>query len=74
MGDAAFQEKCQKRMKELLNGGTTLLFVSHTTKLVRKMCDHAIWINKGKQIMTGLVDEVCDAYLHSLNLTETGND
>lgn len=69
VGDAAFQEKCQMRMKEMLDGGTTLLFVSHATKQVRKLCDHAIWIDKGKQMMTGEVDEVCDAYLGSLNLT-----
>ncbi len=66
VGDAAFQEKCQKRMQEMLAGGTTLLFVSHTMKTVRELCDHAIWINKGEVQMLGEVNAVCDAYLNSI--------
>ena len=66
VGDAAFQEKCQKRMQEMLAGGTTLLFVSHTMKTVRELCDHALWINKGIVQMQGEAKVVCDAYLKSL--------
>ena len=65
VGDVAFQEKCQERMKEMLSGGTTLLFVSHTMKAVEKICDHALWLNKGNLIMKGEVKQVCDAYLES---------
>lgn len=67
VGDVAFQEKCEKRMQEMLEGGTTLLFVSHTMSAVRKICDHAIWLNKGRMIMTGEVGEVCDAYMKSFD-------
>lgn len=49
-------------MSELLEGGTTLLFVSHNIKTVREVCDHAIWLDKGKMKMSGEVAEVCDAY------------
>lgn len=66
VGDAAFQEKCQKRMQEMLAGGTTLLFVSHTMKTVRELCDHALWINKGIVQMQGEAKVVCDEYLKSL--------
>lgn len=65
VGDVAFQEKCQERMKEMLSGGTTLLFVSHTMKAVEKICDHALWLNKGNLIMKGEVNQVCNAYLDS---------
>ena len=51
VGDAAFQEKCQKRMQEMLAGGTTLLFVSHSIEDVKTLCDHAIWLNKGHVMM-----------------------
>lgn len=68
VGDAAFQEKCQKRMQEMLAGGTTLLFVSHAMKSVLEICDHAIWLNKGEVMMQGEAQEVCDAYLNSLKL------
>lgn len=67
VGDVAFQEKCQRRMQEMLAGGTTLLFVSHSVDTVRALCDHAIWINKGDVMMTGEVNEVCNAYLASFN-------
>ena len=40
VGDAAFQEKCQKRMQEMLAGGTTLLFVSHSIDDVKLLCDY----------------------------------
>ena len=65
VGDVAFQEKCQARMQEMLASGTTLLFVSHTMKTVREICDHAIWLDKGVVKMKGDVNDVCDAYLES---------
>lgn len=65
VGDVAFQDKCQVRMREMLAGGTTLLFVSHDTKTVKKLCDHAIWINKGEVMMKGSSQKVCEAYLRS---------
>lgn len=68
VGDVAFQEKCQKRMQEMLAGGTTLLFVSHTIKTVQKICDHAIWLNKGEVVMQGTADVVCKEYMDSFQL------
>lgn len=65
VGDVAFQEKCQKRMQEMLDGGTTLLYVSHSMETVRQICNHAIWLNKGKVVMSGEVEDVCNAYLKS---------
>lgn len=62
VGDMNFRKKCRERMSELLEGGTTLLFVSHNIKTVREICDHAIWLDKGKMKMSGEVAEVCDAY------------
>lgn len=63
VGDYKFQQKCMKRMRELLDGGTTLLFVSHNTKQVRDLCDHAVWLDHGVVRMLGDVNEVCDAYM-----------
>ena len=67
VGDFKFQEKCKERMREMLNGGTTLLFVSHNIDEVRTMCDHAIWIEHGKTQMMGEINEICDAYINSGN-------
>ena len=63
VGDYAFQQKCEKRMKGMLEGGTTLLFVSHSIDSVRSLCDHALWLDKGNVRLKGEVEEVCDAYM-----------
>ena len=63
VGDVKFREKCAKRMEEMLSGGTTLLYVSHNISEVRRLCDHALWIDKGVQKMQGDVTTVCDAYM-----------
>lgn len=63
VGDYKFQQKCMKRMRELLDGGTTLLFVSHNIEQVRKLCDHAVWLDHGEARMIGEAKEVCDAYM-----------
>ncbi|MGN0360320.1 MAG: ABC transporter ATP-binding protein, partial [Hominisplanchenecus sp.] len=70
VGDFLFRRKCNKRMEEMLSGGTTLLFVSHNIEQVRNLCDHALWLNKGEAVMSGPVQEVCDAYQNMENSTE----
>jgi lipopolysaccharide transport system ATP-binding protein len=66
VGDYAFQQKCEQRMTEMREKGTTLLFVSHSIESVKNVCDHALWIDKGNMKMCGNVDEVCDAYMLEL--------
>lgn len=63
VGDYKFRRKCERRMSEMLEGGTTLLYVSHSIDEVRRLCDHALWIDKGVARMQGEVNEVCDAYM-----------
>ena len=63
VGDFKFRQKCEKRMKEMLSGGTTLLFVSHSIADVKRLCDHALWIDKGVARMAGDVNTVADAYM-----------
>ena len=62
VGDAAFQEKCQKRMSEMMGGGTTVLIVSHSIDQIRSLCSRVIWLDSGKIRMIGMTDEVCGAY------------
>lgn len=65
VGDMDFQEKSRKRMMELMNGGTTVLFVSHNMPQIREMCSRVVWLEHGRMQMTGNVQEVCDAYENS---------
>ncbi len=67
VGDYKFKQKCMKRMEELLSGGTTLLYVSHNTDEVLRLCDHAIWIDKGETRMIGAAKEVCSAYVAEMS-------
>ncbi len=62
VGDASFQEKSRKRMMELMGGGTTVLFVSHSLDQIRQMCNRVIWLEQGRIKMLGKAREVCDAY------------
>lgn len=62
VGDAAFQEKSKKRMLELMGGGTTVLFVSHSMDQIREMCDRVLWLERGEMKMLGDTQSVCDAY------------
>ena len=61
-GDRNFQKKCEARMNELLEGGTTLLFVSHSADAVRRMCRKAMWLDHGEARMVGDVSDVLEAY------------
>ena len=66
VGDFKFRQKCDARMRELLDGGTTLLYVSHSIEEVKNLCDHAVWLDKGVAVMQGESGPVCDAYMSSL--------
>ena len=48
VGDADFQEKSRARMMELMTGGTTVFFVSHSLKQIREMCNKVVWLEHGK--------------------------
>ena len=63
VGDYKFRKKCEKRMNEMLENGTTLLYVSHSIEEVQALCDHALWLNKGTVVMKGAAQAVCDAYM-----------
>ena len=62
VGDAAFQEKSKRRMLELMGGGTTVLFVSHSLEQIREMCSRVIWLENGRVKMQGKTKDVCDEY------------
>jgi len=62
VGDAAFRQKCEKRIREMLESATTLLLVSHSKGTIERLCDKALWLRKGEVVMTGAAKEVCAAY------------
>ena len=62
VGDFLFQQKCEKRMNEMMAGGTTVLIVSHSIEQIERLCTRVMWLDKGNVIMIGGTKEVCDAY------------
>lgn len=65
VGDFAFQQKCKARMEELLSGGTTLLFVSHSIEQVQELCQKAIWLENGCIKAIGEVNTVAQQYMNT---------
>ncbi len=63
VGDFHFQEKCEKRINELMADNTTVIFVSHSIEQVQRICKRAIWLNKGVLMADGPAKEVCERYL-----------
>ena len=70
VGDASFQEKSLNRMKELMSGGATVLFVSHNLNKIEEMCDTVLWLDHGKVKMIGDTKEVCDRYREEQGIRE----
>lgn len=62
VGDTRFQIKCITKMKELKEGGTTVLFVSHATEQIKRFCNKAIWLKDGKVQKIGESSEIVDIY------------
>ena len=65
VGDFKFQEKCQAKMRKMLDEGTTLLFVSHNIQQVEELCGRAIWLRDGKIYRDGPTAQVCPEYQNS---------
>lgn len=63
VGDITFAKKSRAKIRSLMDGGTTVLFVSHSIPQVRELCDKAIWIDNGKIREIGEVNKVCDHYV-----------
>lgn len=62
VGDINFQQKSENKMRSMIGGGTTVLYVSHSLESIRKLCDKVVWLEKGKIQMVGNAKEVCEAY------------
>ena len=63
VGDFMFRQKCERRIQELIRDhGVTVLIVSHSNEQVRRLCNKAIWIEKGHTRMIGTAEDVCRIY------------
>lgn len=65
VGDFRFQEKCEKRIANMMSGGTTVIIVSHSIDQIERLCKHVMWLEKGQVRMIGDMETVCSAYKKS---------
>jgi lipopolysaccharide transport system ATP-binding protein len=68
VGDAEFQEKSGAALRERIHGGTTVVFVSHGDAQIRQVCDSVLWIEHGRNVVQGAVEDVLRAY-HDASLS-----
>ena len=62
VGDLAFQQKSEEKMKSMIGGGTTVLYVSHSIDSIKSLCDRVIWLEHGKIVEIGDPRVVCKKY------------
>ena len=62
VGDFRFQEKCEARIQNMKDQGTTILFVSHSIEQVKKICNKVVWLDHGVLKMFGDAQEICSIY------------
>jgi len=62
VGDIAFQSKSEEKMRNMISGGTTVLFVSHSLAQIEKICDRVVWIENGNVKKIGEPKKICAEY------------
>ena len=62
VGDYMFQQKCEKRIFDMMAGGTTVLIVSHSIDQIQRLCSRVIWLEKGRVKKIGETEEICAEY------------
>lgn len=72
VGDAKFRKKSEAKIKQLMEGGTTVLFVSHSLAQVRRICDRAMILDHGTLKAIGGIDEISNQYEAMIEATDTG--
>lgn len=73
VGDQSFQRKCIQWLDGYIEGGGTLLLVSHSTDQIERLCSHALWIKDGQVASWGEASRVCDDYLAYLDRKTASN-
>ena len=63
VGDFKFQQKCHRRMNEIIESGTTVLFVSHSINQIKELCSRVVWLNNGELVDIGDTQRICEKYI-----------
>lgn len=72
VGDAEFQKKCLAKMRDVVNSGRTIVFVSHNLDSVQRLCQRTYWIDRGAIASVGPSDQVVAHYVASAGAARSG--
>lgn len=67
VGDTKFKKKCISKIMEMKSEGTTIILVSHSDTMVKRICDRLIWLDKGCLVMDGTSKDVMEHYLNKID-------
>lgn len=62
VGDGAFREKSEAKMREIIKNGKATILVSHSIAQVRRLCNKVLWLDHGKRVAYGETSQICDEY------------
>ena len=65
VGDFKFQQKSERKIKNMMGNGITVIFVSHSIDQVEEICNKVVWLEKGKIKKIGNAKEICEEYRNS---------
>lgn len=68
VGDHDFQQKCKKRIKHMMDTGTTVILVSHDIEIIKEVCDMVVWFEKGQCKGIGNIDTLCNQYEKEISI------
>ena len=74
VGDAEFQRRCLGRMRDVVDDGRTIVFVSHNLSAVQRLCEQSVWLEHGRVAAAGPTKEVVGAYLHQSGARQEGGE
>lgn len=74
VGDGAFREKSEAKMREIIQNGKATILVSHSLDQVRRMCNKVLWMEKGEQIAFGDTKLICGQYAEFLKTKKLPNN
>lgn len=74
VGDYAFQQRCYSRIRELQQGGTAILLVSHNLNAVTEVCEQAVVLNQGRGVFQGPAHEAVAEYANVIRRTTQRHD
>lgn len=62
VGDYQFQQKCEARIRNMIDRGTTILLVSHDLGMIKRLCNKVLWLDHGHRKDMGETERICREY------------